>query len=150
MKRRHRLHAALGAAAALAAGAALALASAPTPQPDSHQATHHPVSADYATTSAQLAQLRAELTGSAQDTALLQSVVVRLQRQVELAQSRLERLTLFRNDEATPTTAPTEPASAPTKTAAPIRTAVPTKARYSATVPPPTPTPSDDDGSSDD
>lgn len=146
MKQRHRLQVALGASAALTVGAGLALASVPTPQPDRQSATHYPVSATYATASAELDRLRAQLTGSAQDTALLQSVIVRLQHQVDVAQARLEQLTRLRHHGATPTAVPANP----TKPTQPTRTRTSTNSHHSPTAPPPTTTPSDDDGSGDD
>ncbi|MDT4957764.1 MAG: hypothetical protein QOD31_1563 [Pseudonocardiales bacterium] len=146
MKQRHRVRIALGASAALAVGAGVAFAAVPTPQPASQPVTHKPVSAAYSTTSTELATLRAKLTGSAQDTALLRSLIARMQHQVDEAQARLERLGSH----------PGTSTGAGPSTAQPISTAVPTTSRRSPsprTSPPdhpttsPRPSPSDDNGS---
>jgi hypothetical protein len=138
VKQRHRVRAALGASAALAVGAGVALAAVPTPQPASKPVTKHLASATYPTTSAELARLRDKLTRSAHDTALLQSVIARLQHQVDAAQARLEHVPHLGGQPATSTGA------APTRPAQPVSTTVPRTPHRSPppqTPPPQTPPP---------
>jgi hypothetical protein len=151
VKQRHRVRLALGASAALAVGAGVAFAAVPLAAPASQQSIQNPVSATYPTTSAELATLQATLNGSAHDTAMLRSLIARLQHQVDAAQARVERL--GGQPGASTGVLPT-PAQR-------IRTAVPTTSlrtpapspRTSRPDPNPTspqPSPSNDDGSGDD
>jgi hypothetical protein len=146
VKQRHRVRVALAASAALAVGAGVAFAAVPTAPPAGQQSTQNPVSATYPTTSAELATLQAELNGSAQDTALLRSLIARLQHQVDAAQARLERLG---RQPGTPTgvvPTPAQPINTPAPTTA-HRSPSPRTSRPELPTTSPRPSPSDDDGS---
>jgi hypothetical protein len=126
-------------------GAGIAFASVPRVQPANKPVTQKPVSATYSAASAELARLRADLAGSAHDTALLRALITRLQHDVDAAQGQLEQVSSVGSRPAKSSGA------LPKRPARPNSTTTPMRAHRSPSPPTqPEPTPSDDDGSGND